>query len=241
MQKSNIELYPNQNQIVRDSYDIMVASLFSGSEATLPKTICITGCEPGVGKTTVSIHLALALSMAGWRTVLIDSDLRKKSEYKRLGNSGLLGLSDYLNGSATYKDILTETNRTNLTLISGGDITTQNPIGLLFSPRFETIMAALQQDNDFVLFDSSPMNCSADALAIAQKASVTFLVAAMNQTTTSLLDDARRQLLGCGAKLGGIIINKVPKREYKATRGAYDYFINVKKRSKRKRKESQEV
>lgn len=57
------------------------------------KVIAITSCTPNEGKTSVAMEMAKAFSEAGYKTILIDADMRKSVLVGRYKTGGVkLGL-----------------------------------------------------------------------------------------------------------------------------------------------------
>ena len=81
---NKLEIYKSDNYILNDAFDQSVMSLHILRKQNGYKSFVICGCEAGDGATTVAINLAAGLASSGWRTVLIDGDMRKKNRYKRL-------------------------------------------------------------------------------------------------------------------------------------------------------------
>ncbi len=222
MQKLETKLYPHPNQIVQDSYDSLIANLFNNYKEDMPKSICITGSEPGVGKTTIAINFSIAMVMAGWKVAFVDGDLRKMSTSKRLASDKLKGVTDYLAEVAEYEDILTSTNFEKFVYLPCGDISNKNPIGLLYSPRFDELMERLKSDFDFIIFDTSALCANADASVISCKTDGSFFVAQMGDSTVRLQKEIAR-LTDMDVRILGTILNKAPRGEYKRFMGFYDY------------------
>lgn len=234
MQKLETKLYPHPNQIVQDAYDSLIANLFNKHKDDMPKSICITGSEPGVGKTTIAINFTIALAMAGWKVAFIDGDLRKTGVSKRLDSDKLLGVTDYLAEVAEYGDILASTNFEKFTYVACGDISNKNPVGLLYSPRFDELMEKLKQDFDFIIFDTSALSANADASVISSKTDGIFFVAQIGDSTVKLQQELAR-LEGMDVRVLSTILNKAPRSEYKRFMGFYDY--KKKKKNKFTRQE----
>lgn len=224
MQKLDFDMYINDNQVVRDAYDIIIANLHRSKEGQLPKTICIAGCAPKVGATTVAINLAISLAIAGWKTVFVDTDLRKPSEAKRLSQNSLKGLSDFLAGRLLLDDVLCQTNIDNLHYITCGDTNSINPIGLLCSNRFSEFLELIAAEYDAVIFDTPCLNSVGDTQVVASRTECTLVVALAGTTRRAELQQSMRKLDENGGKVAGVILNRMKKDAYKSHLGAYNYF-----------------
>ena len=220
MQKLKTSLYPHENQVVQDAYDGLVTDIFSCDP--VPKTICITSNAPGAGKTTISINLAISYVMTGRSALLIDADIRKSPKYKRLGTDAFLGLSDFLTESQDLKEIITLTNMPKLAVITSGMATAKNPLGMLYSPKFEFLMQAAIEKFDLVIIDTSSLDVNADSSVIAVRTDATLLVVEINDSALALERNIAR-LDSMGANVIGTILNKIPRSEYKTHMEFYNY------------------
>jgi len=220
MQKLKTSLYPHENQVVQDAYDGLVTDIFSCDP--VPKTICITSNAPGAGKTTISINLAISYVMTGRSALLIDADIRKSPKYKRLGTDAFLGLSDFLTESQDLKEIITLTNMPKLAVITSGMATAKNPLGMLYSPKFEFLMQAAIEKFDLVIIDTSSLDVNADSSVIAARTDATLLVVEINDSALALERNIER-LVSMGSNIIGTVLNKIPKGEYKTHMEFYNY------------------
>ena len=189
------------------------------------KSFVICGCEAGNGTTTVSINLAAALASSGFRTVLIDGDMRKKNNFKRLNENATVGLSDYLMNKATIKEIIYETTTDNLTYIPCGQLI-DNPVRLLCSDRMNEVRNELADSYDFIIYDMPAVNAAMDAKVIAVNVDATVLVSSVGATSKKGLVDAANALTEVKANLIGTIVNKIDMEQYISSHENYDYFRN---------------
>ncbi len=219
-----IQLYRVLNDMVNDAFDHIVLQLCLQKERFGRRTFYLCGVAPGVGTTTIAVELSISLALAGWRTLLLDCDLRKASTYKRLNEGATVGLADYIRGQAELSRIITPTNWQGLDYVPSGRVGTASPLQLLYSSRMRDLTGQLGEGYDFVLIDGPASSTAVDAEFLALQADGAILVAAMDGSRKRLLEDAKRRLEGLNANLIGVIENKVELGEYRQYEKNFDYF-----------------
>jgi capsular exopolysaccharide synthesis family protein len=131
------------------------------------RVVMVTSALAGEGKTSLCSHLALSLARAGFRTLLIDGDLRRPMLHRLLGTKLSPGLNEVLRGQAEPPDVLQRTRVDNLALIPAGEWDTQT-IEALAQGRFADCLAGVRQQYDFIVVDSSPILPVVDPLLLGQ-------------------------------------------------------------------------
>lgn len=75
----------------------------------IPKVVGIASGKGGVGKTTVSVNLAVALVQAGKRVMLLDADLGLANTQIALGAHTPLNIGHVLRGERSLEEIIITT------------------------------------------------------------------------------------------------------------------------------------
>jgi len=220
---NRINLYQHHDSFVIDSFDDIILRLTQKHRNDKIKSFLFCGTEPGVGTTTITYNLAISLAQGKNKTLLIDSDMRKLAKFKRLGETPLLGLSDFLNEKSTAGEIINPTNIDNLDFIPCG--TSAGLSGKLLSSRnLEKLVSSLNEDYDFILFDSPSLDAVHDAAVLSILVDGIFLVSELGRSTKTNIRKTIKNLSGADNKILGILINKVNKPEYRVYMKNYDYF-----------------
>ena len=172
------------------------------------KVLSISSVKPGEGKSTTSTNIAWAFARAGYKTLLVDADIRNsvmsgvfKSREK------ITGLTDFLAGTADLSNGLCDTNIENLFVIQAGPVS-PNPTALLQSENFATMIDTLRKYFDYVIVDTAPIGMVIDAAIIAQKCDASILVTAAGETKRRDILKAKEQLEQTGTSFLGVVLNK---------------------------------
>ena len=172
------------------------------------KVISVSSVKPGEGKSTTSTNIALAFARAGYKTLLVDADIRNsvmsgvfKSREK------ITGLTDFLSGTTDLSHGLCDTNVENLFVVQAGPIS-PNPTALLQSENFDTMIDTLRKYFDYVIVDTAPIGMVIDAAIIAQKCDASILVTAAGETKRRDVLKAKEQLEQTGVPFLGVVLNK---------------------------------
>lgn len=173
------------------------------------KVISVTSVNPGEGKSTTSINIAWSFARAGYKTLLIDGDIRNsvmsgvfKSREK------ITGLTEFLSGTTDLSHGLCDTNIENLFVVQSGSVS-PNPTALLQSKNFNDMIETLRKYFDYIIVDTAPIGFVIDAAIITQKCDASILVTATGETNKRDVQKAKQQLAQTGKLFLGVILNKL--------------------------------
>ncbi|MBW1675569.1 MAG: AAA family ATPase [Deltaproteobacteria bacterium] len=122
-----------------------------------PKNIfAIVGPKGGVGKSTISANLAIALSELGKRVIAVDLDLGTSNLHAIFGiRESRHTLDDFvLNRVKNLSDIVLDTKINNLGIICGGDV--PGIANMAYQKKLKLIRHLSNLDCDLVLLDLAP-------------------------------------------------------------------------------------
>ena len=192
------------------------------------KVISVTSVNPGEGKSTTSINIAWSFARAGYKTLLIDGDIRNsvmsgvfKSREK------ITGLTEFLSGTTDLSHGLCDTNIENLFVVQSGSVS-PNPTALLQSKNFNDMIETLRKYFDYIIVDTAPIGIVIDAAIITQKCDASILVTAMGEANKRDVQKAKQQLEQTGKPFLGVVLNKfdIQREKY----GSYGGYGNYGKR-----------
>ncbi|MBF0396376.1 MAG: AAA family ATPase [Desulfobacterales bacterium] len=117
--------------------------------------ITIVGPKGGVGKTTISANLAIALSKLGKNVIAVDLDLGASNLHTLFGlKASKFTLDDFILGKVkSLSDIIENSNINGLGLICGGDV--PGIANLHYNRKVKLMQHLSKLEYDFVLLDLS--------------------------------------------------------------------------------------
>ena len=197
---------------------------FSGRDL---KVITLTSAQPGEGKSTTSVNLAISFARAGFRTLLIDADTRNSvmsGTFK--SNERYQGLTSFLSGNAELSDIICDTSIDNLMIIPAGQVP-PNPTTLIQNDNFKAMIETVRGLYDYVIIDTPPLGRVIDAAILAHHSDASLLVTKAGEDRRRTVTKVKEQLEQSGSVFLGIILNKydIHLDEY-GSYGSYGVYGN---------------
>jgi protein-tyrosine kinase len=118
------------------------------------RTVGVTSANPGEGKSTAAINLAVVCSMSvGQKVLLVDCDFRRPTIHRSLGIAPEAGLREVLSGSVKLEEAVVRVEGTDLDVLA---VRSQpdNPSELLGSADMKALMEEMVAGYDRVIFDT---------------------------------------------------------------------------------------
>ena len=184
--------------------------------------IAISGPSPGVGKSFISVNLAVVLAQSGKKVLIIDADMRKGYLQTQFGLKWDNGLSDYLSGRLKLTQVTKPTKVEGLNVITRGQIP-PNPSELLMHSNFSKLVEEVSNAYDIVIIDTPPILAVTDPAIVSAHTGTTLLVARFGQNHLREIDLTRNRFEQNGIDVKGLVFNGVVKKASNAY-GYYGYY-----------------
>ncbi len=177
------------------------------------KTITFTSSLSDEGKTLTSTNIAIALAQqVNTKVLIVDCDLRVPSIHNLLNINPHPGITNYINDECILEDIIKPTDVPNLKAVCCGVIP-PNPSEILGSNGMSELVKALENEFDYIIFDTPPVNIVVDAIPMIKESDGVVIVVKDRSTTYPLLNKAIDQIKRADGKILGVIVNKVKSKE----------------------------
>lgn len=147
---------------ITEAYNTARTNIMFAASTSRQKIVAVTSSNPSEGKSTTCANIAISFANAGFRTLLVECDLRKPVMAKSFGVKPKKGLSSILGGFCTVKEAICPEVMSNLDIITTGDIP-PNPSELLASDSMKVFLKASSEDYDYVFLDTPPVNVVTDS------------------------------------------------------------------------------
>ena len=189
-----------------------------------PVLLTVSSPSPGDGKSLVSSNLALSFAEAGYRTLLIDGDIRRGELHRMFNCERRPGLLDCLRGEASIELVQRPTTHANLTLIPCGTRHHHGP-ELLGSAAMRDTMAALKTRYNVIIVDSPPLGAGIDPFVLATATGNIMLVLRSGETDRQMAEAKLKLLDRLPVRILGAVLNDIRSADsaYKHYRYVYGY------------------
>jgi capsular exopolysaccharide synthesis family protein len=176
----------------------------------LRKIIMVTSPTPTDLKSITTANLGIVLAQAGFRVIVVDTNLRQPLQHVLFQLPAGPGLTDYLyQAKPQLNGILQPASIPGLKILTVGDVQPAHPTELLGSARMAELLNRLAEHADIVLCDSAQAVAIADALVLSAHVDAAMLVVEMGKTRRATAEQAIRNLRQGGVNVLGTVLSPV--------------------------------
>ncbi len=172
------------------------------------RTLGVTSCLPGEGKTIVAANLGHLIASTGKKVLLVDGGVHNRDLSKALAPDVDSGLVDVIGGRSTRVESVSVNYKTNLHFLPLGkprsdalNNTWRNPMESLLKDACDTY--------DWVIIDLPPMDPLADVRDAASIIDAFLVVVEWGHTPAAIVEEALARSGVVKGKLLGTVLNRI--------------------------------
>ncbi len=203
---TQLDYYSESSPVAEAYRSIKTAILFTAREKQI-KTFVISSPIAGDGKTLTSYNLSVSFAQGGYKTLVVDADLRRSSQHKLFRQERAPGLTDrLLDGVSTSQVIRSHPTISNLYVITAGK-KVSNPAELLSSNAMRELIEEISPSFDIILFDTPPITPCMDSRYLGMMTGGLILVVRAEATKVNVIEHSLNLCKRVNLEISGVIVN----------------------------------
>jgi capsular exopolysaccharide synthesis family protein len=212
LEKTRRMLIENPDSAIAETFRAMRTAVQLAAPDDAFRCMLVTSGIPGEGKSFCAINYAVTLAQQGFRTLLIDADLRLPSVGRVfLGKDEVPGVTDLLLERRDFDEVVQLTNIENLSILPAG-ARVSNPAELCNKASFAALIEAAKARFDRIVIDTAPVHAVSETLILAPQADAVCLIVRAGKTPAPVAVRALKKLIDSGANIPGFVLNGVSNR-----------------------------
>lgn len=172
--------------------------------------VAITSTLPNEGKTTSALSLARIMAMAGEKTLLIDTDLRRAGLREATGITPERGLVELLHGDITLAEAVVADQVEGLDLLPVAQAN-YSPEDLFSGDAMADLLTQVRGSYDRIVLDCAPLLGVADARTVAMLSDAVLMVIKWNATPRNAIATGLNWLARDKAPVTGALLTMVDR------------------------------
>jgi len=171
--------------------------------------LVITSSLPGEGKTLTAISLARSAVRHGTKILIVDADWRSPSIARLMRVKPRVELGEVLSGSREPSSAIVEDACGVHVLASKRRMA--DPSDPQLAVQLKALLERMRSSYDFIVVDSPPVASAHDALLLSTLADQVLFLVRWGKTPDAVVRRSLAALQDHGARIGGIILNRIPR------------------------------
>jgi capsular exopolysaccharide synthesis family protein len=173
---------------IAESFRNLRSSLFLRFKTEPVKVILITSSQPQDGKSFISFNLASSIASVGYKTIILDCDLRRPTLHVKFKEENNSGLSTFMIDHSSKEEIIRNSFIKNLSFIPAGPVL-PNSSELLQAGALDGLINYLKKEYEYIIIDTTPSGLVADAALMIKYSNINLLVCRNNYTRKDVFAD----------------------------------------------------
>lgn len=207
-----IPLYENNvfsTAYLKEAYHRLATNLQFTKKENRGSIILFSSHSQGEGKTTTVVNLAGVFQNSGYKTIVIDLNMREPSIHGHFGiGEQYSGMSTYLSQRDNIGNIIFSTNFENLDIIPAGPVP-PNPSELVLSKRLTELFEILKQKYDYILIDTSAYNNALETLYLMKFSDTNLIILREKMSKKSTIVELEKIIQEKNLQNMGLVIKSI--------------------------------
>jgi capsular exopolysaccharide synthesis family protein len=220
--KVKLEVLVNPNSHFTESLRSLRSNLQINKNPTKGNIILLTSTIAEEGKSMLTANLGAIFQMAGYKTLMINLDLRKPTLHNYFNIKNGKGMSGFLSSKDSIQEIIFSTEHKGLHLIPSG-IIPLNPSELILSDRLPKLLDILKTRYDYIFIDSAPIGLVSDTIHIMKYTDMNLIIFRESYADKSFIEGVHNIIEKNKIKSVGMILNRSHSKNTIAYGYGYGY------------------
>jgi succinoglycan biosynthesis transport protein ExoP len=192
----------------------------------------IVSAVPREGKTTVAANFAVLLAQSGYKTLLIDSDLRHPSMTRELIGEANRGLITAIQDPDNMTDVVWRDPVTGFDFLPAETgLRVSHTSEIISSPAMAKLLVRVRESYDYIVLDLPPIAPVVDVKAVSHLIDKFVMVVEWGETTKEAVLEALHRVETARERMLGVVLNKanptiLKRLEYYRGRNYRSYYRN---------------
>jgi len=209
-----IPLYNNLNlstSRLKEAYHKLATNLQFSKKENIGSIILFSSHGKGEGKTTTVVNVAGVFQNSGYKTIVLDLNLREPSIHSHFGiEQQYSGISTYLNQRDNIGNIIFSTNFENLDIIPAGPVP-PNPSELILSKRLTDLFEFLQERYEYIIVDTTAYTVALETLYLMQFSTTNLIVIREKMSKKSAIVELEKLIQEKNLQNMGLVLQSIVK------------------------------
>ena len=198
---------------LKEAYHKLATNLQFSKEENTGSIILLTSHSQGEGKTTTVVSLAGVFQNCGYKTIVIDLNMKIPSLHAHFGiEQQYAGISTYLSQRDNIGNIIFSTNFENLDIITAGPVP-PNPSELILSKRLPELFLFLKEKYDYIILDTSSYNDALETQYLMQFTNMNLIVFREKMSKKSSIIQLEKLIQEKNLQNIGLVLKSVIKED----------------------------
>lgn len=194
-----------------------------------PISLVVTSSVDSEGKSIIAANMAATFAQHGFKTIVVDFDLRSPCQHNYHELENKCGLLEWLHTDSDYDFDILNNEQLGIRKIGGSDGyyllfsggTTTQPSAIIEHPIIDRLISKLKQEFEVLIFDTPPVGYFHDATFISGYADHCIFIARQYATTRQKINYSVNLMERSNAKVIGVVFNGVTNLSVASGYGNY--------------------